>query len=93
MLRMKTEFSSQGSIQLLGIKPEDLTSYHFKEATHPDDLKRHELGLIQFFKIAHELFVAKKVKCCCHQISGCEISLETMSISLSSAIFSTALSL
>ena len=60
MLRMKTEFVSQGCIQMLGINPEDLTSYHFKEATHPDDLKRHELGLVKTFKIAHELFVAKK---------------------------------
>ena len=60
MLRMKTEFVSQGCIQMLGVKPEDLTSYHFKEATHPDDLKRYELGLVKLFKIAHELFVAKK---------------------------------
>jgi DNA-binding CsgD family transcriptional regulator len=60
MLRMKTEFVSQGCIQMLGVKPDDLTSYHFKEATHPDDLKRHELGLVKMFKIAHELFVAKK---------------------------------
>jgi hypothetical protein len=60
MIRMKNEFASQGSIQLIGIKPDDLTSYHFKEATHPDDLKRHELGLVKLFKMAHELFVAKK---------------------------------
>jgi DNA-binding CsgD family transcriptional regulator len=60
MLHMKTEFVSQGCIQMLGIKPEDLTSYHFKEATHPDDLKRHELGLAKMFRTAHELFVAKK---------------------------------
>ena len=60
MLHMKIEFVSQGSIKMLGIKPEDLTSYHFKEATHPDDLKRNELGLVKLFKIAHELFVAKK---------------------------------
>ena len=60
MLRMKTLFVSQGSIKLLGVKPEDLTSYHFKEATHPDDLKRSELGLVKLFKMSHELFVAKK---------------------------------
>jgi hypothetical protein len=60
MIRMKIEFASQGSIQMRGIRPEDLESYHFKEATHPDDLKRHELGLVKLFKIAHELFVAKK---------------------------------
>jgi DNA-binding CsgD family transcriptional regulator len=45
---------------MLGIKSEDLNAYHFKEATHPDDLKRHELGIVKLLKIAHELFVAKK---------------------------------
>jgi hypothetical protein len=59
MLRMKNEFTTQGSIQMLGVEPEDLTSYHFKEATHPDDLKRHEFALAKLFKLAHELFVAK----------------------------------
>jgi DNA-binding CsgD family transcriptional regulator len=60
MLSMKTLFVSKGSIKMLGVKPEELNPYHFKEATHPDDLKRQELGLVKLFKIAHELFVAKK---------------------------------
>jgi DNA-binding CsgD family transcriptional regulator len=60
MLHMKTLFVSQGCIQMLGVQPEDLTSYHFKEATYPDDLKRSELGLVKMFKTAHELFMAKK---------------------------------
>jgi DNA-binding CsgD family transcriptional regulator len=60
MSRMSLEFTSQRSYEMLCIKAEDLTPYHFKEATHPDDLKRHELGLAKLFKIAHELFVAKK---------------------------------
>jgi len=60
MLHMKTLFVSQRCTQMLGVQPEDLTSYHFKEATHPDDLERSELGLVKMFKIAHELFVAKK---------------------------------
>jgi hypothetical protein len=60
MIRMQPEFASQGSLQMMGIKPEDLTAYHFKETTHPDDLKRHELGLVKLFKLSHELFVAKK---------------------------------
>lgn len=60
MLNMKTLFVSQGCIQMLGVQPDDLTSYHLKEATHHDDLKRHELGLVKVFKITHDLFVAKK---------------------------------
>jgi DNA-binding CsgD family transcriptional regulator len=62
MIRMKIEFTSKGSKQLLGINPEDLTPYHFKETTHPDDLKRNELGIAKLYRIAHELFVAKKGK-------------------------------
>jgi len=60
MLHMKTLFVSQGCIKMLGVQPEYLTSYHLKEATHPDDLKRSELALVKLFKISHELFVAKK---------------------------------
>jgi len=60
MLRMKSLFVSQGSVKFLGVKPEDMTSYHIKEATHPDDLKRQELGLVSLLTIANELFVAKK---------------------------------
>jgi DNA-binding CsgD family transcriptional regulator len=62
MLHMKTLFVSQGSIKMLGVQPDDLTSYHLKEATHPDDLKRHELGIVKVFKTAHDFFVAKKGK-------------------------------
>jgi len=60
MLHMKNEFTTLGSIQIMGIEPEVLTSFHFKEATHPDDLKRHELALVKLFKVAHDLFVAKE---------------------------------
>jgi DNA-binding CsgD family transcriptional regulator len=60
MINMKIEFTSQGSLQMLGIKPDELTPYHFKEATHPEDLTRNELGIAKLFKLAHELFVAKK---------------------------------
>jgi DNA-binding CsgD family transcriptional regulator len=60
MISMNMKFVSMRSHQMLGINPGDLTPYHFKEATHPDDLKRNELGIAKLFKIAHELFVAKK---------------------------------
>lgn len=59
MLHMKTMFVSQGSLKFLGVRPEELTAFHIKEAMHPDDLKRHELGLLKMFKIAHDLFAAK----------------------------------
>jgi DNA-binding CsgD family transcriptional regulator len=59
MLHMKTLFVSRGCMQMLGVEPDDLTSYHLKEATHPDDLKRSTLGLVKLIKAANELFVAK----------------------------------
>jgi DNA-binding CsgD family transcriptional regulator len=59
VVRMRFEFTSLRSKEMLGIEPEELTSYHLKEATHPDDLARHGLGMAQLFKIAHELAVAK----------------------------------
>jgi DNA-binding CsgD family transcriptional regulator len=62
LIRMKIEFTSQGSMQLLGIKPDELTPYHFKEATHPDDLNRNELGIGKLFNLGHEIFVARKGK-------------------------------
>lgn len=60
MLRIKVEFTSQGSRRILGIDPEEFTPYHLKEATHPDDLTRQGLAQAQLFKIAHELVVKKK---------------------------------
>jgi len=60
MIHMKMEFTSEGSLQMLGIKPDQLTPYHFKEATHHDDLKRNELGIAKLFKLGHGLFVARK---------------------------------
>jgi DNA-binding CsgD family transcriptional regulator len=59
MVRMKFQFTSLRSKEMLGIEPEELTSYHLKEATHPDDLARHGLAMAQLFKITHDLAVAK----------------------------------
>jgi len=60
MIRMNVAFSSKMTHELLGINHEEISPYHFKEATHPDDLKRNELGIAKLFKTAHEFFVAKK---------------------------------
>ena len=60
MARLKFEFTSLRSKEMLGIEPEELTTYHLKEATHPDDLARQGLAQAQLIKITHELFVLKK---------------------------------
>jgi DNA-binding CsgD family transcriptional regulator len=60
IIQMKILYSSERSVQMIGIEPENITPYYFFEATHPDDIQRHSLGRTQLFKIAHDLFIAKK---------------------------------
>ena len=45
---------------MIGIKPDELNAYHFMEATHPDDLKKHTLGRSKMWNLANDLFDAKK---------------------------------
>ncbi len=60
LMRMEIIFTSKRSTDILGIEPEQVSFYHFLEATHPDDINRHGLARLQLFKIAHEFFVSKK---------------------------------
>ena len=62
ILHMKILFTSKRSTHMLGVSPEELTPYHFREAVHPDDVKRHGTGTAQLFKIATELYNAKEGK-------------------------------
>lgn len=59
-IEMRIVYSSSRSTQMIGIKPEEVTPYFFFEATHPDDIQRHNLGRSKLFKIAQEIFIAKK---------------------------------
>lgn len=60
LIQMKILFTSKRSTPMIGIEPENVTPYHFFDATHPDDIQRHSLGRTQLFKVAHELFIAEK---------------------------------
>jgi len=60
IIQMKILYTSKRSSQMIGTSPENITPYHFFEATHPDDLERHSLGRTQLFKMAQDLFIAKK---------------------------------
>ena len=60
LIQMKILFTSKGSSKIIGVEPENITPYHFFEATHPDDIERHSLGRNQLFKMAQELFIAQK---------------------------------
>jgi DNA-binding CsgD family transcriptional regulator len=60
ILRMKINYTSSRCIEMIGIQPDELTPYHFRESVHPDDAQRQGSGTTQLFKIANELFMAKK---------------------------------
>lgn len=60
MIQMKILFTSKQSNEMIGVPPEDVSPYHFFEATHPDDIQRHSLARAQEFKIAQELFIEQK---------------------------------
>jgi DNA-binding CsgD family transcriptional regulator len=57
---MKIHFTSKGSKALLGIASDELSFYHFMEATHPFDIQRLNLGRAKIVKIAQDLFIAEK---------------------------------
>lgn len=60
LIKMKILFTSNQSVEMIGVEPKNVTPYHFFDATHPDDIHRHSLGRTQLFKTAQELFIAKK---------------------------------
>jgi hypothetical protein len=59
MIQIKTLFASKRSFEMIGINPENVTPYHFFEATHPDDIQRHNLGRSKLFGLAQGLFIAE----------------------------------
>jgi hypothetical protein len=59
-IEMKIHFTSKRSSLMIGISPEDLTFYHFMEATHPDDIQRLNLGRSKLVKTAQDLYTAGK---------------------------------
>jgi len=60
ILQVKILFTSKRSIDMLGVKPEDVEPSIFFKATHPDDLKRHNLARTKLFSLGQELFIEKK---------------------------------
>jgi hypothetical protein len=60
IIKMKILFTSNRSVEMIGIAPEEVTPYHFFEATHPDDIQRHDLARSKLFGISQGLFIAEK---------------------------------
>ncbi len=59
-IHMKILFTSRGSKALLGIPADELSFYHFMEATHPSDIQRLNLGRAKIVRLAQDLFIAEK---------------------------------
>jgi DNA-binding CsgD family transcriptional regulator len=59
-IQMKIHFTSKRSKEILGIPPDELSFYHFMEATHPSDIQRLNLGRSKVVKLAQDLFIAEK---------------------------------
>jgi DNA-binding CsgD family transcriptional regulator len=60
IIQMKVLFTSSRSLQIIGIDPKDVSSYHFMEAAHKDDIQRLNLGRAKIIRMAQELFIARK---------------------------------
>jgi hypothetical protein len=59
-IEMKIHYTSKRSSLMIGISPEDLTFYHFMEATHPADIQRLILGRSKLLNMAQDLYVQEK---------------------------------
>ena len=60
IIQMKVIFTSNRSIEMIGITQEEVSPYHFMEATHPDDIQRLNLGRAKSIKLGQELFITKE---------------------------------
>ncbi len=60
IIQMKVLFTSNRSLQIIGIDPGEVSPYHFMEAVHKDDIQRLNLGRGKIIKMAQDLFIAEK---------------------------------
>jgi len=59
-INMKILFTSRRSLQMLGVEPEDLSFYHFMEATHPNDIQRLNIGRMTLIKMSQDIFIDRE---------------------------------
>jgi len=60
LLQMKIFFTSKKSIDLIGMEPREVDPASFLRAVHPDDLARLINARTRLFRLAGEVFLAKK---------------------------------
>lgn len=59
-INMKILFTSKRSIEMIGVESENVSFYHFMEATHPNDIQRLSIGRTKLMKKAQDIFIAGK---------------------------------
>jgi hypothetical protein len=60
LIQVKILFTSKRSVEMIGIESDLVTPYHFFEATHPDDIQRHNLARSRMFGFSQEFFIEQK---------------------------------
>lgn len=60
IIQIQILFTSKRSVEMIGVLPEEVTPYNFFEATHPDDIQRHNLARSKLFGLAHDLYIAER---------------------------------
>ena len=60
MTKMGIIFVSKRSVQMMGVKPENLHPDFFVQNVHPDDGMRAGNGTVRLFKMAHIIYSAQK---------------------------------
>jgi len=58
--KMQFIYNSKRSVQMMGVRPEELHPGHFQDATHPDDIERFGLARSLLFRIEHDIFIPQK---------------------------------
>ncbi|MCK7538481.1 MAG: hypothetical protein MZV63_49760 [Marinilabiliales bacterium] len=59
IIRMKVIFTSDRSLEMIGVRPEDVSPYNFMESAHPDDMQRLNRGRSKIINLAQNLFIAE----------------------------------
>jgi len=75
VISLRILFTSNRSVQMMGIEPEKVTPESFFEVRHPDEINKHTVLRGRIFKTGHEIYNAGKgevLLSCCTRIRNNE---------------------
>lgn len=62
LIQIKIKFTSKGSLDILGIEPDQVDPATFYTNTHPDELTRHNLARTKLFKLGQDIYITRQEK-------------------------------